>query len=267
MPHHPQWLASSRLPTTLWRPSRRAVNPWLDRTIHQSSTSSLTVGPATVPFPSWRAAASGTKSSPDAGIFDAMSKGVQMASGEFVHILNADDRYAHSFVLSKVLAAMTAHGWDLCHARAAQVTANGRVVRVIGRELDKRQLLKKMRVAHPTVIVRRAVYERYGAFSVGFRVAGDYEFLLRIWDQVRVGFVDEVLVHMAIGGNSTRPENLVRSYRESLAAAVIHGAHPAPATIRCWYESRNIRCSSHARIVRRSRHLGEAEKKGTKTPL
>jgi glycosyltransferase len=176
------------------------------------------------------------ESSPDAGIFDAMSKGVQRASGEFVHILNADDRYAHSSVLSKMLAAMTAQGWDLCHARAAQVSASGRVVRVIGRELDKRHLLKKMRVAHTTVIVRRAVYERYGAFSVGFRVAGDYEFLLRIWDQVRVGFVDEVLVHMAIGGNSTRPENLVRSYRESLAAAVIHGAHPAPATIRCWYE-------------------------------
>jgi hypothetical protein len=67
-------------------------------------------------------------------------------------------------------------------------------------------------------------------------VAGDYEFLLRIWDRIRVGFVDEVLVHMTIGGNSNRPENLVRGYRESLAAAVIHGAHPAFATVRCSYE-------------------------------
>jgi glycosyltransferase len=176
------------------------------------------------------------ESSPDAGIFDAMSKGVRMASGEFVHILNGDDRYAHSAVLSKTLQAMTAHGWDLCHARAAQVSQSGRIVRVIGRDVNKRQLLEKMRVAHPTVIVHRSVYERYGAFSVGFRVAGDYEFLLRIWDKVRMGFIDEVLVIMAIGGNSTRPENLVRSYRESLAAAVVHGAHPARATIRCGYE-------------------------------
>jgi glycosyltransferase len=176
------------------------------------------------------------ESAPDAGIFDAMSKGVRMASGEFVHILNADDRYAHPSVLSTVIAAMTAQGWDVCHARAAQVSKSGRLVRVIGRGLTKRQLLKKMRVAHPTVVVRKAVYQRHGAFSVGFRVAGDYEFLLRIWDRLRIGFIDEVFVHMTVGGNSNRPENLVPAYRESLAAAVIHGAHPASATIRCWYE-------------------------------
>jgi glycosyltransferase involved in cell wall biosynthesis len=175
-------------------------------------------------------------SGPDAGIFDAMSKGVHMATGEFVHILNADDYYTHPSVLSSMIGAMKAHGWDLCHARAAQVTSTGKVVRVIGRDLDKRQLLKKMRVAHPTVVVRRSVYERFGAFSVGFRVSADYEFVLRIWDRVSVGFIDEILVQMRIGGNSTRSENVVRSYRESLAAAVIHGAHPAPATVRCSYE-------------------------------
>jgi glycosyltransferase involved in cell wall biosynthesis len=176
------------------------------------------------------------ESAPDAGIFDGMSKGVRMASGEFVHILNADDRYAHNSVLSRVVAAMTEHGWDLCHARAAQITASGRVVRVVGRKLDKHHLLKKMRVAHPTVVLRRSVYQRYGAFSVGFRVSADYEFLLRVWDRVRVGFLDEVLVHMRVGGNSNKPENLVPAYRESLAAAVIHGAHPASAAVRCSYE-------------------------------
>jgi glycosyltransferase len=176
------------------------------------------------------------ESGPDAGLYDALSKGVRMARGEFVHIMDADDWYAHPSVLSSVVAAMTAHEWDVCHARAAHVTASDRVVRVFGRNLDKRRLLKKMRVAYPTVVVRRAVYEQYGAFSVGFRVAADYEFLLRVWDRVRVGFLDEILVHVAIGGISTRAENVVRSYRESMAAAVIHGAHPAPATIRCSYE-------------------------------
>ena len=176
------------------------------------------------------------ESAADAGIFDGMSKGVRMASGEFVHILNADDHYAHPSVLSKVVSAMSEHRWDLCHARAAQMTASGRLVRVVGRHLDKRRLLKKMRVAHPTVVLRRSVYQRYGTFSVGFRVAADYEFLLRVWDRVRVGFIDEVLVHMRVGGNSNRPDNLVPGYRESLAAAVIHGAHPALATLRCSYE-------------------------------
>jgi glycosyltransferase involved in cell wall biosynthesis len=176
------------------------------------------------------------ESAPDAGIYDALSKGVRIARGEFVHILCADDRYTHRSVLSSVIAAMTAHEWDVCHARAAHVTASDRVVNVIGRNLDKRRLLKKMWVAQPTVVVRKAVYEQYGAFSVGFRMAADYEFLLRIWDKVRVGFLDEILVNMAIGGISTRPEHVARSYRESMAAAVLHGAHPARATIRCSYE-------------------------------
>ena len=132
-----------------------------------------------------------------------------MASGQFVHILDADDRYAHSGVLSSVIAAMTAHDWDVCHGRAAHVTRSGRIVRVNGRPLDKRHLLKKMWAAQPSVVVRRSIYERFGGFSVGFRIAGDYEFLLRIWDHVRVGFLDEILVHMTIGGISTRPENVV----------------------------------------------------------
>jgi glycosyltransferase involved in cell wall biosynthesis len=191
------------------------------------------------------------ESAPDAGIFDGMSKGVRLASGEFVHILNADDHYAHPSVLSKVVAAMTEQGWDLCHARAAQITASGRLVRVVGRDVDKRHLLRKMRVAHPTVVLRRSVYQQYGAFSIGFRVSADYEFLLRIWDRVRVGFIDEVLVHMLIGGNSNRPENLVPAYRESLAAAVIHGAHPAPAALRCSYEIAKHRLF-FARVYRQS---------------
>ena len=59
---------------------------------------------------------------------------------------------------------------------------------------------------------------------------------MRLGQCCRVGFLDDILVHVAIGGISTRSENVVRSYRESMAAAVIHGAHPAPATIRCSYE-------------------------------
>jgi glycosyltransferase involved in cell wall biosynthesis len=173
---------------------------------------------------------------PDAGVYDGMSKGVRRASGSFVHILNADDTYADASVLSQILHEMESRGLDLCHARAAQITATGKIVHVIGRDVDKQRLLQKMRVAHPTVVVRKAVYDRYGTFSVGFRVAGDYEFLLRIWDRVQVGFIDAILVNMSIGGVSTRGENVARSYRESAAAALLHGMPPWRAAARCSYE-------------------------------
>jgi glycosyltransferase involved in cell wall biosynthesis len=172
----------------------------------------------------------------DAGVYDAMSKGVRQARGEYVHILNADDRYADRGVLSRTIAAMHARALDLHHARARQVDADGRTVCEFGRDVDFAALLKKMRVAHPTVVVRRAVYERFGAFSIGFRVAADHEFLLRVWRKLAIGFTPEVQVLMEIGGISTTNGNVVRAYRESMGAAVIHGRNPWVAAARCGYE-------------------------------
>jgi glycosyltransferase involved in cell wall biosynthesis len=172
----------------------------------------------------------------DAGIYDAMSKGVRLATGEYIHILNADDAYADTESLARIVAHMQREGLDLCHGLAAQVDASGRVVRTFGRHAPKHVLMRKMRIAHPTVVVRREIYQRYGAFSIGFRIAGDHEFILRIWDRIKIGFLPEVLVHMEIGGMSTSNENVVRSYRESMAAAILHGANPILAAARCWYE-------------------------------
>jgi glycosyltransferase len=176
------------------------------------------------------------RSEPDAGVYDAMSKGVRLSRGAFVHILNADDRYADTGVLTRALAAMRERRLDLHHARARQVDAAGRTICEFGRDVDFRQLLKKMRVAHPTVIARRAVYERHGAFSVGFRIAADHEFLLRVWRKIAVGFSDEVQVLMEIGGISTSNANVVRAYRESMGAAMLHGRSPWAAAARCGYE-------------------------------
>lgn len=174
-------------------------------------------------------------SGPDAGIYDAMSKGVALARGEHVHILNADDRYAGPHALARLTTALDG-GLDLVHARARQVRADGSEVRTFGRDVPYDRLRRKMVVAHPTVVVRRAVYERWGAFSVGFRIAADHEWALRVWPRIRTGFLDEVLVEMRIGGVSTDNANVVRSYRESMAAAIIHGARPLPALVNCWYE-------------------------------
>lgn len=175
-------------------------------------------------------------SEPDGGIYDAMSKGVRRTKGDYVHILNADDVYASPTSLETILLHMLANGLDLCHGQAAHVDAKGRILRIFGRDLAKADLIKKMRVAHPTVVVKRSVYERFGAFSTGFKIAGDHEFLLRVWDKVRVGFVPEVLVHMQIGGMSTNGGNVAQSYRESLAASILHGANPFLSTVRCRYE-------------------------------
>ena len=160
-------------------------------------------------------------SEPDAGIYDAFNKGVERSSGEFIHILNSDDAYASTLVISKVMNYICEKDLDLCHAKIEQVDTAGCVVSTVGKKLTKKSLLNKMRVAHPSVFVKRSVYEKLGAFSVGFRIAADHEFMLRVWDKVRIGFLPEVVVKMSWGGASN--SQVIVSLRESMAASIIHG--------------------------------------------
>lgn len=170
----------------------------------------------------------------DAGIYDAFSKGVRVAQGDFVHILNSDDFYASDDVASKIITYMCNNDFDLCHGFIEQIDYTGKIVKRVGRAQDKNALLKKMKVAHPSVFVKKAVYDIYGTFSCGFKIAGDHEFLLRVWDKVNIGFLPMVLVKMRLGGTSN--SQIILSYRESMAATILHGAIPLKAVMRYYYE-------------------------------
>jgi glycosyltransferase involved in cell wall biosynthesis len=170
----------------------------------------------------------------DAGIFDAFNKGIKRSSGEIIHILNADDHYKHKAVLSQMVAFMTAEQLDIGHARVEQIDHRDHLVRVIGYDVTHNKLLRKCKVAHPAVFARRSVYERFGNFSTGFRIAGDHEFFLRIWDQVNIGFLPEVVTVMRLGGVSNT--QVSKSYRESMAAALLHGQSPVAAFVNYYYE-------------------------------
>jgi len=170
----------------------------------------------------------------DAGIYDALNKGIAQASGEIIHILNADDHYKHETVLSQMVTFMVDNQLDVGHAKVEQVDAEENLVRVIGYDVTRKKLLRKCKVAHPAVFVRRSVYERFGNFSTGFSIAGDHEFFLRIWDRVSIGFIPDVITVMRLGGVSNSQVGL--SYRESMAAALVHGQSPSAAYINYYYE-------------------------------
>lgn len=173
-------------------------------------------------------------SEPDAGIYDAFNKGIRAATGDIVHILNSDDQYTTPDCVSAVMSLMKERQLDLCHGYTEQVTRDGTFFRRIGRNLTRKELLEKMRVAHPATFVARSVYAQYGEYSVGFKIAADHDFLLRVWDKVSVGFMPRNLVRMMIGGAST--SQFVTSYRESMAASIINGQHPLRAYLRYSYE-------------------------------
>lgn len=173
-------------------------------------------------------------SGPDAGIYDAINKGIQESTGEILGILNCDDYYPSPDVISTVIEQFTCHDIDLLHGKIEQIDDNGRKVWTVGSDVTTPQLMRKMKVAHPSVFVRREVYEKLGGFSIGFRIAGDYDFVLRAFPRTRTQFIDKVMVKMRMNGVSQT--HSIKSMRESMAVQLVHGTPPLKALAN-YYES------------------------------
>lgn len=142
----------------------------------------------------------------DKGIYDAYNKGIGLASHDIIGFINSDDFYAHDGVVAEVMGAFAAdpaleavHA-DLVYVRQDDVT---RIVRHWkGRECTEKSLARGFIPAHPTVFLRRSVYEKAGLFDLDYRLAADYEFLLRIFHTHRVKsrYIPNVWVRMRAGG-------------------------------------------------------------------
>jgi glycosyltransferase involved in cell wall biosynthesis len=136
-------------------------------------------------------------SEPDAGISDAFNKGIALAHGEVVGLLNSDDWYQPGAVSAAVQALETS-GADIVHGKLQYWEGTRKSYLVTG---DANLLERGMSIGHPTVFVRRACYERLGLYRHDFRQAMDYEWLLRAKvSGARFGFVDECLANMQNGG-------------------------------------------------------------------
>lgn len=165
----------------------------------------------------------------DNGIYDAMNKGIALASGDIIGFINADDFYASSDVLAKVSAifadqAVDACYGDLCYVRQDDTSA---VVRY-WQSSDFRPGAFEVGWCppHPTFFVRREIYERFGGFDLSYRIAADVELMMRFLEvqQVRVKYIPEVLVKMRMGGTTNRSlSNIVKQNKEILRALKAHG--------------------------------------------
>jgi len=166
-------------------------------------------------------------SEPDDGIYDAMNKGINRATGNIVGILNADDRYSGPNVLRSVLNTFQQTNADLCYGDLLYVNSDDDVVRYWKTgEYSPRRFYLGWMPPHPTVFVRRGVYERHGTFNLDFPIAADYEFLLRVLlkEGISAAYVDDILVRMATGGRSNASiRSIVRANLEVYRAWQKHG--------------------------------------------
>lgn len=147
-------------------------------------------------------------SEPDRGIYDAMNKGIAQATGDIIALLNADDAYADGSVISRVVATMEQSELDACFGDAVFFRAE-EPTRIIRHYHSARFSPKRIPYgwmpAHPTLFLRKKIYERFGSFKPEYKIAGDFEFIARIFgkNNLKYRHLPEVLVRMQAGGVST----------------------------------------------------------------
>jgi glycosyltransferase len=143
----------------------------------------------------------------DGGIYDAMNKGIAMATGDVVGILNSDDIYIDQDVISKVADAFERQSTDTVYGDLEYVDSvnTNRILRKWKSGRFRQDSFKYgWMPPHPTFFVRREVYEKVGRFNLSFNTAADYEMMLRILfkHNCSTHYLPEVLVKMRMGGAS-----------------------------------------------------------------
>lgn len=177
-------------------------------------------------------------SEPDRGIYDAMNKGIHWASGDFTCFLNADDLYASDGALSALASALRDRGTDAVHADLRYV-ARDDVTRTVrrwkGRPFEPGLFARSWAPAHPTFLARTAVLRDAGGFDLRYRLAADFDLMLRLLEVRRIpsAYVPVDAVRMRTGGaTGASTSSIIRQNLEILNSLQRHGMAPsAPAFI------------------------------------
>lgn len=171
----------------------------------------------------------------DKGLYDAMNKGIDLATGDIIGFLNSDDFYANSQVVSKIVQRFQQNN-DAVYADLVYVSALDKLK--ITRtwksgEYISGSFLKGWMPPHPTFFVRKTVYQRYGKFTDKLRSAADYELMLRLIHKykIKIAYLPEVVVHMRAGGTSNASiKNRIRANREDKLAWKMNDLKPSTLT-------------------------------------
>jgi len=165
----------------------------------------------------------------DNGIYDAMNKGLALATGDVVGFLNSDDIFYGVDVISKIARAMEDPLIGACYGDLVYVS-----------KFDKNKIIRYWKSGkyelglcargwmppHPTFYTRRSVYQRYGSFDLSLKLQADFEMALRLLDiaHIRTVYLPEILVRMRVGGASNASlKNIIKGNIEAARACRKHG--------------------------------------------
>jgi glycosyltransferase involved in cell wall biosynthesis len=161
----------------------------------------------------------------DNGIYDAMNKGLKLATGDVIGILNSDDFYANNSILSEVMSHFTTdHNLDILYGDLVYVKPDDikSIVRTWKSKPYYPNFFENGGVPpHPSLFVSARVYNEAGYFNLKYRLASDYDFMLRIFKRFsfKIKYVPLVFVYMRLGGATNKSlKNIIKGNAEILSS-------------------------------------------------
>lgn len=181
-------------------------------------------------------------SEPDAGIYDALNKGIMNSAGDVIAFLHADDFYASDNVLRNIAAKFDEADSDSVYGDLEYVRKENteKIIRYWrSGSFTIAKLKKGWMPPHPAFFVKKEIYEKFGNFDLSFKIAADYDFMMRVLfkEKISTAYLPEVLVKMRVGGESNKSiSNILKKSNEDLRAMKKNSLGGLPALI-----SKNIR--------------------------
>jgi len=146
-------------------------------------------------------------SEPDRGIYDAMNKGINLATGDIVGMLNADDYFADNSVLSNIADAFGKYNADIIYGDLDYINAKGLVVRKWrSGQISRRKLEFGWMPPHPTFYCKRYLFKQFGPYRLDYGTAADYELMIRYLyiNKLTVHYLKKIIIKMKLGGKSNK---------------------------------------------------------------
>ena len=175
-------------------------------------------------------------SEPDKGLYDAMNKAFRMCTGDIIAVCN--DRLCEKDAVALLVDAIDKSGKDCIGAHSDLVYVDGeKIVRTW--HMGQGSIRQGWMPGHPTLFLKREVYEKYGEYDITYRCAADYEFMVRFLkdEKNKLAYVPKVLISMFYGGTSNAGlRNYLVSFKEGYMALRTNGVkHPLMITLkRTW---------------------------------
>jgi len=147
----------------------------------------------------------------DQGIYDAMNKGISMAKGKLIGLVNSDDYYEPD-ALEKIVKAYRGHELEIIYGMEREFAEDGRLRDIV---FYNHEFLKTQMINHPTCFVTKNTYEKIGYYDLQYKSSSDYDFLLKAFISKKVVFtpVYEIISNFSLGGTSSTMESHLETFK------------------------------------------------------